>query len=704
MRKGLSLALIVLALWIFGASEAGPESAKELFSLLLVPGVTFPLGEDANYFLPGGSAALTARLLVPDFPYLYFEAGAGYGITPVRIAPDSSYSNALLNLVGGRIGVGFRLPLAARLFAGASAHGGYYYGFLNLDSPDNAGRNPFFDAGLELKYRLTPHLHLGVDASYRRFFGLANDLLLGLGVSYVFPYGQKGTLPGARPNPQLELLNVSFTEVFPVFYKYFSDHSLGKLELSNKGKIPLEAVKVEVFVNQYMDNPYVCAEIPFLTGGGRQVVDLFALFNDRVLGITENTKVQISIVVESRMAGEGYTNELIENLRVYDRNAMTWEDDRRAAAFVSVKDPSVLRFSKNISSYVKDKASRSLNGNMLVALAFFEALKLHGLSYVVDPNTPFIEFSKNKSAVDFLQFPNQTLDYKAGDCDDLSILYCALLESVGIKSAFLTTPGHIFVAVSLDSAPAEARRQFADPDSFIYQGEDTWLPVEITALNRGFLDAWQAGSQLWKEQERRNQAAMIVLRDAWRMYEPVGFTGETPSIALPDENQVVDAFQREVRKFIDRDLYPQTRKLEEQISAEPKNVTLVNRLGVLYARYGIYDKAQAAFQRALKVQAYAPALVNLGNLQRLGKNLPEARRYYEMAYARAPKESTILLNLAMVNYELGQYAEAEAYYGRLRAQDRQLADRYAYLSSKEEGEGSRAASVEALQGTLIWGE
>jgi hypothetical protein len=58
---------------------------------------------------------------------------------------------------------------------------------------------------------------------------------------------------------------------------------------------------------------------------------------------------------------------------------------------------------------------------------------------VVDPVTPYKKFSQNLS-VDFLQFPNQTLEYKARDCDDLSMLYNALLESVGIKTAFITIP------------------------------------------------------------------------------------------------------------------------------------------------------------------------------------------------------------------------------------------------------------------------
>ncbi|HVO38028.1 MAG TPA: hypothetical protein VMV03_03270, partial [Spirochaetia bacterium] len=535
MKKGFVLALAVLFFWVMAVSRLQAEAApEEFFSLHLIPLMQIPLGDEANYFTLGGGASLLARLSIPGFQYLYFEAGADYGISPVKVAPGEPYTNPMLNVFAGRLGAGLRYPVLANLFAGVNAHGGYYYGFMNVTTPNGTASNPMFDAGVELKYRLTPVLSLGVDASYRWLFGLSNSLLVGIGASYSFPVAQKGTTltPRQKPYPGLELLNASFPGVFPVFYKYYADHPIGTIVVANTRKIPLEKVQVRVFVNQFMDNPYLCKEIPFITGGGKETVDLFALFNDKVLGITEATKVQINIAVESKVAGDDYGNEMVENLRIHDRNAMTWEDDRRAAAFVGLKDPSVLKFSKNVTSYIRGKAGTGINRNFLTALALFEALRLHGMSYAVDPTSPFTEMSKQKTSVDYLQFPNQTLDYKAGDCDDLSILYCSLLESVGIKSAFLTTPGHIFAAVSLDAAPAEARRQFAISDDLIVRGEETWLPVEITALSHGFLEAWRLGASLWKEQEQKAQARMIVLRDAWQIYEPVGFTGETRALVM----------------------------------------------------------------------------------------------------------------------------------------------------------------------------
>ena len=82
---------------------------------------------------------------------------------------------------------------------------------------------------------------------------------------------------------------------------------------------------------------------------------------------------------------------------------------------------------------------------MLQAAVLFEALKQHGVRYVADPNTPYARVSADASAIDHIQYPGQVLRKKGGDCDDLTVLYCALLESAGIATALVDYPGHIFL-------------------------------------------------------------------------------------------------------------------------------------------------------------------------------------------------------------------------------------------------------------------
>ena len=138
----------------------------------------------------------------------------------------------------------------------------------------------------------------------------------------------------------------------------------------------------------------------------------------------------------------------------------------------------------------------------------------------MDPSTPYIEYSKNKQAVDYLQFPNQTMGFKAGDCDDLSILYCALLESVGvIRTAFITVPEHIFMAFSLDISRG-IREELLAPEDLIIKEGTAWIPLEVTERKGGFLAAWQLGARQWREQSAKGQAGFFSLADAWKATSP----------------------------------------------------------------------------------------------------------------------------------------------------------------------------------------
>jgi tetratricopeptide (TPR) repeat protein len=692
-------------IFIFSPAQLShADPAEEIASIHFVPGMSVPLGPDASTYTLGGGGNLLARFTFPGLSFLSFEGGVGFTMAPLKVAAGMPVSSSLLWTGAARLGIGAYFPLLRYFVAGAYVHGGYYLGGFISNPPDSTtGSDPMLDAGLELDFMLSPYMSLGAGACYRMLFGLSNDLLVNLGVSYHFPLAKGGPGPESKPYPQLKLLNARLGDVFPVFYAYYGDHPVGSLEIQNNGKIPLENVNVTVFVNQYMDNPYACKTFEFIKGGARERVDLFALFNDKVLGITENTKVQINIKVESMVAGEKYSNELIGDLRVYDRNAMTWDDDRHAAAFVSMKDPSVLKFSKNVTSFIKDKASKAINKNFLTGLACFETMKLYGMSYAVDPTTPFTEFSKSKTAVDFLQFPGQTLEYKAGDCDDLSILYSALLESVGIETAFITVPGHIYVAFSLGLTPEEAQKQLPSSNDLILRDDIAWLPVEVTALSGGFLYAWQAGIKLWKEQEPLGQAKLIVVQEAWKTYPPVG--ENTPhNLTLPDESRVVSAYLQQVMKYIDRDLYPQTQKIEEQLKTQPGNARLLNKLGVLYARYGVYDKAEAAFNRVPNKESSAPTLVNLGNLAYVKNDLAQAREYFEKAFAKEPNDIAVLVDLAKLAYEQGRYSDVGTYYSRLENVNKDIADKYSYLALKGSDSETRAARADAMKDQFEWGE
>lgn len=353
---------------------------------------------------------------------------------------------------------------------------------------------------------------------------------------------------------------------------------------------------------------------------------------------------------------------------------------------------------------VKGKVPGALNSNFLSILAVHEALRLYGISYVIDPTTPYTEFSKNKMSIDYLQFPNQTLEYRAGDCDDLSILYCAFMESLGISTAFITVPGHIYMAVALDLPREEAEKQFLKSDALIFRDNNTWLPLEITMVDRNFLKAWETGAKEWRENVGKGQAGFFPVREAWKLYEPVGFPGKAMELKMPEESEVVSSFINEVNKFIEIELYSRTSDLEETIKKSPDNYKAINILGVLYARYGLYTKAEAEFQKIISQTDFAPALMNMGNLAFFRGRMEDALNYYLRAERKKPGRPPVILNLAKVNYELGRYKQVEKYYSQLLNISRRFAERFKYLDMKRTDSTSRASEAGVMREELVWDE
>ncbi len=502
----------------------------------------------------------------------------------------------------------------------------------------------------------------------------------------------------------LEISSLEYYDIFPVFYKYYDQHPVAKAVLHNYEKAPAMDMRMSLFIHQYMDVPKECKLPPEIEAGVETEVELNALFNNKVLEITEGTKVAAEITYEYTIRGKKYTKQYTETIRIFDRNATTWDDNRKAASFVTAKDPSVLRFSKNIVGMIKDKGSKSVNGNILTAMALYEAISLYGMSYVIDPTTPYAEYSENKQAVDFLQFPRQTLEYRAGDCDDLSILYSALLESIGVETAFVTIPGHILMAFSLDMTPVEARKDFSKPEDLIYREQMAWLPVEVTMLGEGFLKAWQTGAKEWREAVSKKKEGFYPMQSAWQIYEPVGIPGTSGSLELPGHDQLVNVYLTELIKYIDQEIYPKVASIQEQMKKSGETAKLINKLGVVYARYGLTDKAEKEFSKALaKNDSYVPALMNLGNIYYLTDDMETALKYYDRAAKRQPDNAKVLLCVARVNHELENYGSARRSYNKLRAVNPELAGQYAYLDMRVD-EATRASDAKKMKKMMVWDE
>ena len=668
-------------------------------SLLVKPGISIPVGEDADIYKPGwgGTISLSYNL----FPFLNLGLHSGYSYFPVDTLPDFKPKSLTITHLGMQAGTS--LELLPQFSLSAYAGGGWYYGMNNEDTQQTED-NPYVHGGLGLSYQLIPSFSIGVEGAYRNFSGLAKDIMVHLGGTLHLG-GRKDGPSGIPSNRNLELLDVQLQRVFPVFYGYYDEHPLGMIVISNKGNVPLEQLRVSFFVKQFMDNPKLCYETSSLCADEELQVPIYALFNDAVLEITEGTKVSARILVESESDGRVYANEYVETLGLYDRNAMTWEDTAKAASFVTAKNPEVLRFSKNVSGMVKERVSKSLNQNIVLALSLFQALDLYGIRYEIDPSSAYEDLSKQAMMVDYLQFPRQTLDFRAGDCDDLSILYSALLESIGIETAFITVPGHIYMAFSTGMSSKEARGFFNNQNEVLFIDDAAWIPVEITAIEKGFVRAWKIGAEEWKQHYEQGRTEFIPIRSSWKTYNAVGYaSGGALGVAAPPADRLVAAVLREVDRLVENEIFQREQQLKKEIMRTEGHPRSLNKLGVLYARYGLINQARVQFERSLEIQEYLPSLVNLGMLEFLNEEYQKSYRYYRRAQVLRENHTTVLLGLARVQHELRNYKKASVAYQKLKNAAPSLAKRYAYLDFG--GKAVEGRAVDASSGRLhpVWEE
>ncbi len=706
MKKRLYV--IVILVGLIGA--AGVVSAQDDpgFSLSVNPAFELPIGKYASIYGLGGSAAARAFFPVPPLPALSILGELGYALNAYSVETGFSSMEA-------GVGVAFSVPFGTAFSLRAYGLGGYCLSFLKIGGEQIFGGGMYLRAGAGLVFHFNPMFRVSAGASYRMLPKLYNGLSFQLAAevdlgAVARSVERRRSVPsitpligGAQEGNFLKLENISIGQIFPVFYSYYDDHSIGTAALKNSQDKPIQDVSVSFNVEKYMDVPKVCVSFAEIDSGTSLNIDIFALFDDSIISVSQGTKVASEIVLEYLFDGVRYTDTIAHTLNIEHRNALTWDDDSKAAAFVTEKDPQILLFSKNTAGVVNTASGYDVPDQLKMAMGVFESLRLFGLTYVIDPSTPYANLSESQLQVDYLQFPRETLEYKAGDCDDLSILFNALLESVGIETAFITVPGHIYAAFCLQKSPDEVRHTFLKPDDFIFFDEKSWIPVEITALEQSFLGAWQQGAKEWREYSGKDLAGFYPVHEAWSTYKSVGLPGERPPMIMPDRKAVANVFSKELITFIEREIYPQVTSLTEQLKSSNNPAKYANKLGVLYARYGLYDKAIPELEKALESEEYLPALINLGNINFLLEQLIDAQGYYDRAAILEPENPKVLVSLAKVHHELENYGMVRQVYEKLAKIDKDLAERYAYLDLRGD-EAARAAEISGMRNEVLWDE
>ena len=683
-RTGFMLIFVLLTgVALYGQSEID-------YSLDAAPYATLPLGSSSDVFKTGFGTELFFSYLPPFLGGFTIDSTLNVLSLPLSSA-DSVWA------VSGAAGTGYRFQLGDRLSLHARLQGGYYYWGASGWEPEvnNVGGFVLSGGGGAL-FRISSTFTAGLTAAYDYYNNLYNGIRLGINVRLDFPGIQlhKSTI---------EIDSIKLLPLFPVLYRYYDSHSVGTVRVKNSGKKTVQDVSLSLYVDRYMDNPMESGNPITLAPGEERDIPLYALFNDTLMEVTEGTTVSARITISHPIGSKQFSNDYTGALEFYNRNAMSWDDDQKIASFITAKDPDIMNFAKNMVSWMREVRNPALDENFQKGLAMFEAVRAYGIQYEIDPVTPFEQFSEAEDAIDFLQFPRQTLQYTNGDCDDLTSLYCALLESVGVETAFITVPGHIYAAFALSASAGEASKTFTRTRDLIIIDDKAWLPVEITLTQSPFEKAWEVGAKQWREASAEEQAALFSTRKAWQIYQPVGFREGAAGLMLPNREQVISAIQDYTASYVKAELYPQLENLQKRMSRSRDKTPYLNRIAVLYARYGLYDEALETLMKIVRQQEYPPALTNLGNIHFLREEYEKALGYYQRALAINKDNNSAMVGIARSSHKLENYGTVQKIYDQLKTANPSLAERYAYLGERGE-EAERASQAVTGAWSILWEE
>lgn len=499
------------------------------------------------------------------------------------------------------------------------------------------------------------------------------------------------TIAAVAAGPHITLRNLELFGIFPSLYqRYESDVPFGRMTVVNTGTGIVSDLSVRVGIPD-VTRAARAVDLPASISAGQEVeTGLFAPVAQQVLALDEGESATMEIEVSYRRGSQSVTEVVRRQIRVLGRNAIQWTDDRRVGAFVTVSDPGVIAWTGPLAAALPVEPTSVLSRNILYAMQLTSSIHEAGVRYVIDPNSAYESLSEDSGAVDYLRFPVETLATGAGDCDDLSVLAASLLESVGIATAFITTPGHIFVAFDTGIPPEEVARRFSSRDEIVIRDGRAWMPVETTVLAEGFTRAWQTGALQWRQASEEGVAGWFTTASAWQQFPPVGPSlGVTPPRI--DIATVSGAVLADLARYRDLEMAPQLAELREQSRGKPES-SVRNRVGVLYATYGLLEEAAAEFEAVLAQEENVPALVNLSNVLSISGNNEEALDVLERARRAEPENARVLLGLAFSYWEQGNQSEARDRYAAASRVSPTLARRFP-LFGDQSSDGARASEA-----------
>jgi len=461
--------------------------------------------------------------------------------------------------------------------------------------------------------------------------------------------------------PDIAIASANIDPVFPCIYSYYSKKSIGNVMIRNNSPFTVSDATISAEIPRYTTLP-TKTKVPSIPPGKNAPFDFkLTLDTKEIHTLNETIHAQAGISLEYQFQNRAKTRTLTMPVTIEKINAMRWSTPHMAASFITPNNPLIKTASRSaLNAVLMDsiKAEEIAINELAQAAALYHAMRFLSITYVKDPHA-----AHEKEITDIIQYPSQTLEMKSGDCDDLSILFASLLESIGIETALIVFPDHVMVMFNTGIYEKNSIRISYNTKDYIVHNKRVWIPFETTQLQKfNFIQAWHSATGDFTNAVNEGQSVTIVdVHTAWDTYpsfDPIDQKSLPGSI---DNNKIQKGFSEDIM-CLEHELKQGFVSAENSLNKEAQtnpSAPVFNKFGVLYARNGNVDEAEKMFRNSLKADsAFCCALNNLANIYCLKSNDSIALIAYDKAIACYPRNPAYFINKALCLMTQNKIAES----------------------------------------------
>jgi tetratricopeptide (TPR) repeat protein len=334
-----------------------------------------------------------------------------------------------------------------------------------------------------------------------------------------------------------------------------------------------------------------------------------------------------------------------------------------------------------------------------------DAVGSYGISYVPDPESSIQVVLGKPEAVDTVRFPRTTLFNHTGDCDDTAALLASLLESQGIRTAVLTSPGHIFLAFDTGEPSQNAAYLTGAKLEVLSRGGEAWIPVETTILGQGFMAAWASASELVRKYAPAGPFEMIPVRDMRESYPALPLPASSVSLVDPARGTVDAAFSASLAGFASTLYTGRIADIQAGLAglAPRQAVKARVQMGILHALFGRVADAETAFRAALKADpTLVSPYVNLANLKIVAGDSAAALAVVTEGLSKNRDSALLNLLAARLYADRGDARSAATYLAVVKKSAPDLAEQFEQTAAGAGAGQSARAGNAAARAPVIW--